>query len=99
DGLPDAHYEQGLIQLALGWNAQDFLPEIVGFNLAYEQLPLHLLISAYELNELGIDPYYFTLHITVDNTDTGHARRACQAAIDAAPRMHDGGEYWRRVRA
>jgi hypothetical protein len=99
DGLPDALYEQGLIQLALGWNAQEFLPEIVGFNLAYEQLPLHLLISAYELNELGIDPYYFTLHVTVDNTDTGHARRACQAAVDAAPRMDDGGEYWRRVRA
>lgn len=99
DDLPDAHYEQGLIQLALGWNAQEFLPEIVGFNLAYEQLPLHLLISAYELNELGIDPYYFTLHVTVDNADTGHARRACQAALDAAPRMDDGGEYWRRVRA
>jgi hypothetical protein len=99
DGLPDALYEQGLIQLALGWNAQEFLPEIVGFNLAYEQLPLHLLISAYELNELGVDPYYFTLHVTVDNTDTGHARRACQAAVDAAPRMDDGGEYWRRVRA
>lgn len=99
DGVPDTHYQQGLIQLALGWNAQEFLPEIVGFNLAYEQLPLHLLITAYELNELGIDPYYFTLHVTVDNADTGHARRACQAAIDAAPRMDDGGEYWRRVRA
>lgn len=99
DDLPDALYEQGLIQLALGWNAQEFLPEIIGFNLAYEQLPLHLLICAYELNELGIDPYYFTLHVTVDNADTGHARRACQAAVDAAPRMDDGGEYWRRVRA
>lgn len=99
DDLPDALYEQGLIQLALGWNAKDFLPEIVGFNLAYEQLPLHLLITAYELNELGIDPYYFTLHITVDNADTGHARRACQAALDAAPRIDDGGDYWRRVRA
>lgn len=99
DGLPDKLYQQGLIQLALGWSAQDFLPEIVGFNLAYEQLPLHLLITAYELNELGIDPYYFSLHVTVDNADTGHARRACQAALDAAPRMEDGGDYWRRVRA
>src|SRR5690606_7716246 len=41
DGLPDTFYQQGLVQLALGWNAQDFLPEIVGFNLGYEQLPLH----------------------------------------------------------
>lgn len=96
--LPDALYRQGLVQLALGWNAQDFLPEIIGFNLGYEQLPLHLLITAYELNELGIDPYYFTLHVTVDNADTGHAMRACTAALENAPRIDDGGEYWRRVR-
>lgn len=99
DDLPDALYEQGLIQLALGWNAEEFLPEVVGFNLGYEQLPLHLLITAYELNELGLDPYYFTLHVTVDNGDTGHARRACQAALDLLPRLDDGGEFWRRMRA
>ena len=98
DGLPDAMYHQGLVQLALAWNAEDFLPEILGFNLAYEQLPLHLLITAYELNELGIDPYYFTLHVTVDNGDTGHARRACQAVLDNQPRLDDGGVFWARVR-
>lgn len=99
DDLPDALYEQGLIQLALGWNVDEFLPEVVGFNLGYEQLPLHLLITAYELNELGLDPYYFTLHVTVDNADTGHARRACQAVLDMLPRLDDGGAFWRRVRA
>ena len=98
DDLPDALYRQGLIQLALGWNAQSFLPEIVGFNLGYEQLPLHLLITAYELNELGLDPYYFTLHVTVDNAASGHARRACQAVADTQGAMDDGGEFWRRVR-
>jgi hypothetical protein len=97
DDLPDALYEQGLIQLALAWNAEAFLPEIAGFNLGYEQLPLHLLITAYELNELGLDPYYFTLHVTVDNGDTGHARRACQAVLDLLPRLDDGGAFWRRV--
>ncbi len=99
EDLPDALYRQGLVQLALGWNAQEFLPEIVGFNLAYEQLPVHLLITAYELDELGIDPYYFTLHVTVDNADTGHARRACIAALENAPRIDDAGTYWSRVRA
>lgn len=99
EDLPDALYHQGLVQLALGWNAEAFLPEIIGFNLGYEQLPLHLLITAYELNELGIDPYYFTLHVTVDNADTGHAKRACTAALEAAPRIDDGGDYWRRLRA
>ena len=98
DDLPDGWYRQGLIQLALGWNAEAFLPEIIGFNLAYEQLPLHLPITSYELNELGLDPYYFTLHVTVDNGDTGHARRACQAVLDTLPRLDDGGAFWRRVR-
>lgn len=97
DDLPDTLYEQGLIQLALAWNAEEFLPEVVGFNLGYEQLPLHLLITAYELNELGLDPYYFTLHVTVDNGDTGHARRACQAALDMLPRLDDGGAFWARI--
>jgi hypothetical protein len=97
DDLPDALYEQGLIQLALACNAEEFLPEVAGFNLGYEQLPLHLLVTAYELNELGLDPYYFTLHVTVDNGDTGHARRACQAVLDLLPRLDDGGAFWARV--
>ncbi|SFV16439.1 iron-containing redox enzyme family protein [Pseudoduganella namucuonensis] len=77
--LPDDHYVQGAIQLAFGHCGDEFLPELVGFNLGYEQLPLHLLITAYELNELGVDPYYFTLHVTVDNAATGHAAGALNA--------------------
>lgn len=97
DNLPNHFYTQGVLQLALGLNADDFLPEVVGFNLGYEQLPLHLLVTAYELNELGIDPYYFTLHITVDNADSGHARRAVQAVFDTLPRLGGSAEVWRRV--
>ena len=99
DDLPEDLHVQGLIQLALACNAEEFLPEVVGFNLGYEQLPLHLLISAYELNELGLDPYYFTLHVTVDNPDSGHAMRACQAVLDTMPRIGDASDYWRRIRA
>ncbi|MBC7605134.1 MAG: iron-containing redox enzyme family protein [Ramlibacter sp.] len=99
DDIGDEFYRQGLIQLALGWNAQAFLPEVIGFNLGYEQLPLHLLIMAHELNELGLDPYYFTLHVTVDNGDTGHARRACEAVLEMMPHLDDDGAFWQRVRA
>ena len=98
DDLDAGLYTQGLIQLALACNAEDFLPELIGFNLGYEQLPLHLLITAYELNELGLDPYYFTLHVTVDNMDTGHARRAVQAVLDNQPRLGNREDFWRRVR-
>ncbi len=97
DDLSENHYVQGAIQLSLAYHAPQFLPEIIGFNLGYEQLPLHLLISAYELKELGIDPYYFTLHITVDNSDTGHAKKAVDAIFEARPKLGDAADFYRRV--
>ena len=96
-GLDDAYFVQGATQLALAHCGTDFLPELIGFNLGYEQLPLHLLITAYELNELDIDPYYFTLHVTIDNAVTGHAAAALQAVRQQAPSLDDGKNYWHRV--
>jgi hypothetical protein len=96
-GLDDEHYLQGAMQLALGLCAEDFLPEVIGYNLGYEQLPLHLMISAYELSELGIDPYYFTLHVTIDNASSGHACKAAQAVLSMLPLGHDRDEFYRRV--
>ncbi|WP_213662286.1 iron-containing redox enzyme family protein [Stutzerimonas stutzeri] len=96
--LDDEHFVQGAIQLALAEHAERFLPEVIGFNLGYEQLPLHLLITSYELTELGIDPYYFTLHVTVDNSDNGHAHKAVQGLRAAWPQMGDGAAFYQRVR-
>ncbi len=95
--LSDAHFVQGAIQLALAQHTADFLPEVIGYNLGYEQLPLHLLISAYELNELGIDPYYFTLHVTVDNASTGHATQALRAVTETLPHVADKQGFYRRL--
>ena len=95
--LDDDNFIQGAIQLALAEHAEQFLPEVIGFNLGYEQLPLHLLISSYELTELGIDPYYFTLHVTVDNADNGHAKKAIQGLLAAWPQVGDSEEFYRRV--
>lgn len=97
-GLDDSHFVQGAIQLALAHNAEQFLPEVIGFNLGYEQLPLHLLICAYELNELGIDPMYFTLHVTIDNADCGHARKAAQSVRELMPQLGDSAAFASRVR-
>lgn len=97
DDLGEEHFVQGAIQLALSQHAAEFLPELIGFNLGYEQLPLHLPITAYELNELGIDPYYFTLHVTVDNAGSGHARKAIEAFHAAMPVVGDSRAFYRRV--
>lgn len=98
DALPDRYYLQGTLQLAMGQQVAHFLPEIIGYNLGYEQPPLHLLITAHELNELGIDPYYFTLHITIDNADSGHASQARRAVLDNMPVIGDRDRFYRRVR-
>lgn len=95
--LDDDHYTQGAIQLALAHHGDQLLPEAIGFNLGYEQLPLHLPITAYELNELDIDPYYFTLHVTIDNAATGHARKALQGALDCMPAVGDRRAFYRRM--
>ena len=95
--LTDEHCTQGAIQLALAHHADEFLPELIGFNLGYEQLPLHLPITAYELAELNIDPYYFTLHVTVDNAASGHARQALDGLLAAWPRLGNGREFFARV--
>lgn len=96
--LDDVLYLQGSIQLALGLLGKDYLPEVIGFNLGYEQLPLHLLISTYELDELGIDPYYFNVHITIDNADSGHARKAVEALHAYLPLFEQREEFYQRVK-
>jgi len=96
-GLDDEHYQQGAVQLALGLCADEYLPEVIGYNLGYEQLPLHLLICAYELSELGIDPYYFTLHVTIDNASSGHACKAAQSVLNLLPLGPGRDEFYRRV--
>ncbi|MET0319402.1 MAG: iron-containing redox enzyme family protein [Duganella sp.] len=95
--LGEDKFVQGAIQLSLAADAEHHLPEIVGYNLGYEQLPLHLLITSYELNELGIDPYYFTLHITVDNAGTGHAHKALQGVQQLMARAPDPDAFYRRM--
>ncbi|ORX33387.1 hypothetical protein BD324DRAFT_585204 [Kockovaella imperatae] len=85
--------------------SEDFLPEALGFNMAYETLAYHLLVESYELRELKIDDYYFALHITIDNPDCGHAAMGLEAVdrylkgvlVDKGPKEQD--KAWRRVQA
>ncbi|WP_447740358.1 iron-containing redox enzyme family protein [Pseudomonas laurentiana] len=95
--LNDTRYLQGTLQLALGQHCDAFLPEVIGYNLGYEQPPLHLLITTYELAELGIDGQYFQLHVTIDNAASGHAQLSLQALRQLSPE-HDKQAFYARVR-
>ncbi|WP_180086653.1 iron-containing redox enzyme family protein [Acinetobacter sp. YH12226] len=91
--LDDSYYEQAAVQLALAYAPAKYLPLVIGFNLGYEQLPLHLLITNYELAELGIDPHYFNVHITIDNAHNGHAQKSLQAFIQHFNHTEDPQAY------
>ncbi|KAK3072337.1 hypothetical protein LTS18_014656, partial [Coniosporium uncinatum] len=70
--------------------------------MAYESLPLHLMKTVKELDELKIPSYYFVLHISIDNNDTGHSAMAMQAVVDYLEHARAEGEEavekaWKRV--
>ncbi|UNI19327.1 hypothetical protein JDV02_005518 [Purpureocillium takamizusanense] len=75
-------WRSALAQMLISLFPEDFLPEILGFNLHFEMLTLETLQASKELREVKLDPYYFTLHITIDNADTGHTAMASQIVAD-----------------
>jgi len=55
-----------------------------------------------ELDELNIPSYYFVLHISIDNNDTGHSAMAMQAVVDYLEHARAESEEaveraWKRV--
>ena len=88
-------------QLCISLFPESFLPEILGFNMSYETLPLHLLITIYELRELNIDPYYFVLHVAIDNKHSGHAAMGMDAVVTYITSLpaDEQDQAWKRVQA
>ena len=88
-----------IAQLCISLFPDLFLPEILGFNMSYETLPLHLLITIYELRELYIDPYYFVLHVSIDNKHCGHAAMGMKAVVDYIKSLPTEEQHtaWKRV--
>lgn len=94
-------WKAAVAQLCISLCPDEFLPEILGFNMAYESLPLHLLITIQELRELKLDPYYFVLHVSIDNGHSGHAAMGVKAVtnyIESLP-PREVETAWRRVQA
>lgn len=74
-------WESAVGQLAISLFPHEFLPEILGFNLHFEEIRLDTMQVAHELKHYGIDPYYFLIHISIDNADSGHTAMASHAVV------------------
>lgn len=99
-------WRAAVAQLLVSLFAHDFLPESLGFNMAYEGLPLHLMKTVEELRELKLNGYYFVLHISIDNADSGHSKMATEAVIKyieyvraTTDSEEEVQKAWRRVQA
>jgi hypothetical protein len=93
--LTDAAFEIPLLWLSFAAFPKGLFPECLGLNLAIELSGLGqgYLILADELKAHGIDPYFFLLHLTIDNPATGHTALALAAIDDyLAERAAIGGD-------
>ena len=98
-------WKSAVAQLLISLFPNEMLPEILGFNLHYELLTIDTLKASKELEELKIDPYYFVLHISIDNADSGHTAIAMHSVCRYLEYVekHEGEAAmaiaWKRVQA
>lgn len=104
-GMDDEQVWRSAIgQLLISLFPNDFLPEILGLNLHFESLAVTGLKATKELPEFGISAYYYALHISIDNADSGHSAMALATIIQFMDLIRETGmmdyqKTWRRIQA
>ncbi|SLM35864.1 PqqC-like protein [Lasallia pustulata] len=98
-------WKAAIAQLLISLFPHDFLPEILGFNLHYELITLDTLKAAKELKELKLNAYYFILHISIDNADSGHTAIAMHTVMAYMEQIRSNHgdraaqKVWKRIQA
>jgi hypothetical protein len=99
------YWRAAVAQLLVSLFPHDFLPEILGFNMHFEALQLDTMQAAKELPEVGLNAYYFLLHVSIDNGHSGHAAMAMESVADYIRHITDtegevaAGVAWKRIQA
>lgn len=104
-GLNDEQvWRNSIGQLLISLFPNEFLPEILGLNLHFEALAPTGLKATKEFPEVGISAYYFALHVSIDNADSGHSGMALANIVAFMDLMRKTGlmdcdQAWKRVQA
>lgn len=105
-GMDEIHvWKRAVAQLLISLFPNELFPEILGFNMHFEQITLDTLQAAKELPRVGISGNYFSIHVSVDNIDSGHSAMALSIVRDYMTLISETeGEAaartaWRRIQA
>jgi len=104
--LIDSAFRLPAYLMSVALFSRDFLPEILGLNLAIETSGLghHYLSAIRALKAHDIDPSIIELHLSIDNLSSGHSRWALEAIIHYLNELDQRGGYalitnsWSRIR-
>ncbi|KAE8343761.1 hypothetical protein BDV24DRAFT_149362 [Aspergillus arachidicola] len=98
-------WKAAVVQLLTSLFPDEFLPEILGYNLHFEGLNLETMVLARELQELKLDAQYFLLHVSIDNAHSGHAMMAAHTVTEYLSHIrknegsHAANTAWKRIQA
>ena len=101
--IVDSAFTSPLFQLVIAEFSEDYLPEIIGMTLYLEWAVVAVKPQVAIMESLGIDPMFYSLHIGIDNSVTGHgamAKRTAELYLDEV-RASSGDkamqEVWSRI--
>lgn len=98
-------WRAGVTQLMISLFPEEFFPEILGYNMHFEMLQSDTMQAARELPEVSLDSYYFLLHVSIDNSHSGHAAMSMECCSDYVEHIlkTEGEEAahiaWKRIQA
>ncbi|WP_054813751.1 LodA/GoxA family CTQ-dependent oxidase [Nocardia arizonensis] len=101
--IVDSAFTSPLFQLVIAEFSEDYLPEIIGMTLYLEWAVVGVKPQVAILESLGIDPMFYSLHIGIDNSVTGHgamAKRTVELYLDeirAASGDRAVQDIWTRI--
>ena len=96
-------WKAAVAQLLISLFPHEFLPEILGFNMHFEMLTWDTMRAIRELKELALNDYYFLLHVSIDNADSGHTAMAMQSVMEYLKHIQETGgasaveQCWKRI--
>lgn len=91
--FPPQRYHSAAVELAMAYNGDDFLPELIGYNMARQQPSLELLVARHELKELDLDADSFA----AAGAAAGSGPSALLTLRGVMARVGDPAAFYRRV--